>query len=78
MGNRTRRDFLGDMALAAVLTGCSRSPGTLAGNTEQPAGPADVTLRIGPILADIADGHTIGTIAYNGSVPGPHLQFVEV
>ncbi|HWD98387.1 MAG TPA: multicopper oxidase domain-containing protein [Bryobacteraceae bacterium] len=36
-----------------------------------------MTLRIGPVLADIAKEHTISTIGYNGSVPGPLIRLKE-
>jgi FtsP/CotA-like multicopper oxidase with cupredoxin domain len=42
-----------------------------------PGGPADVTLRIGPALVDIAKKHTISTIGYNGAVPGPVIRLRE-
>jgi len=42
-----------------------------------PSGPADVTLRIGPVLVDIAKEHTISTIGYNGQVPGPIVRLKE-
>src|SRR6202043_715415 len=41
------------------------------------SGPADVTLRIGPVLVDIAKDHTISTIGYNGQVPGPLVRLRE-
>src|ERR1700740_2375616 len=69
----TRRDFLNGLYAAAGLLapGCNR--------TSPPAqeGAADVTLRIGPVLADIAKDHTISTIGYNGSVPGPLIRLRE-
>jgi FtsP/CotA-like multicopper oxidase with cupredoxin domain len=72
----TRRDFLSGMAIGAglLIDGCSR--------TEQPVetpptGPADVTLRIGNVTAEIAKDHTINTIGYNGSVPGPLIRLHE-
>jgi FtsP/CotA-like multicopper oxidase with cupredoxin domain len=78
MDDRTRRRFLGDTWLAAglFLGGCSRSP---VRSSDQPdlSGPADVTLRIRTVLADIADGHTISTIGYNGAVPGPPIRLRE-
>jgi FtsP/CotA-like multicopper oxidase with cupredoxin domain len=42
-----------------------------------PAGAADVTLRIGPVVADIAKDHTISTIGYNGQVPAPLIRLRE-
>lgn len=69
----TRRDFLSDMALATGLSlgGCARKAEPL--NTV----PADVALHIGPALVDIAKDHTISTIGYNGSVPGPLIRLQE-
>jgi FtsP/CotA-like multicopper oxidase with cupredoxin domain len=72
--SKTRRDFLGTMAGAALLTGC-RTP--TSADSELHAGPADVTLRIGPVLMDIAKGHTISTVGYNGQVPGPLIRLKE-
>jgi len=78
---KTRRDFFTDAVAASglLLAGCSRSAGPkVAGSGETaPGGPADLTLRIGPVLADIAKGHTISTLGYNGTVPGPLIRFRE-
>jgi FtsP/CotA-like multicopper oxidase with cupredoxin domain len=73
----SRRDFLYDLALGSALTlaSCNRPGVPAASNTE--AGPADVTLRIGPALADIAKDHAIATTAYNGQVPGPLIRLRE-
>ena len=38
---------------------------------------SDITLRIAPVLADIAKDHTISTIGYNGQVPGPLIRLRE-
>ena len=77
----TRRDFLASAgAISGVfLGGCDRSPGPsgAASGTAVPSGPADVTLRIGTVLADIAKEHTISTQGYNGSVPGPLVRLHE-
>src|SRR5436309_4544932 len=77
----TRREFLaGAGAISSVfLGGCQRSPGPsgAASGTSMPSGPADVTLRIGTVLADIAKEHTISTQGYNGSVPGPLVRLRE-
>ena len=70
---RTRRSFLSDAAVASGLlwSGCKRA------GTPEPPGPADVTLRIGPVLVDIAKDHTISTIGYNGAAPGPPIRLRE-
>ena len=75
----TRRDFFSVLGATGslVLSGCGgKEPAGAAGHPE-PAGPADVTLRIAPVLADIAKDHTISTIGYNGSVPGPLIRLRE-
>jgi FtsP/CotA-like multicopper oxidase with cupredoxin domain len=78
--NTSRRNFLGTVATAGgfVLAGCNRTAGTASsGAPATITGPADVTLRIGPVLADIAKDHTISTIGYNGQVPGPPIRLHE-
>ena len=77
---QTRRDFLSGLTTAAGIlsVGCSAGGKSReADRSAEPRGPADVTLRIGPVLADIAEDHTITTIGYNGSVPGPVIRFQE-
>ncbi len=84
-GADSRRDFLSHLALTAgglALAGCGRpaaSPTEAAGGPKSngEGGPADVTLRISPVLVDIAKDHTISTIGYNGSVPGPLIRLRE-
>ena len=79
----TRRSFLTDLAAGSglLLAGCSRSAepekAANSANSAPSTGPADVTLRIGPVLVDIAKDHTISTIGYNGSVPGPLIRLRE-
>src|ERR1022692_283069 len=58
----TRREFL-------ALTGLA-----LAGRRD--ADP-DIKLRIAPITLDLAPGHSVRTVAYNGQVPGPLLRMAE-
>jgi FtsP/CotA-like multicopper oxidase with cupredoxin domain len=68
----TRRGFFSGLLAAASLplAGCRRD--------ETPSAPrADVTLRIGNVLVDISKDHTISTIGYNGSVPGPLIRLRE-
>ena len=83
MNAKTRRHFLSDAAAASALLlgGCSRpvSTGASGAGAEATAtnGPADITLRIGTVLADIANDHTVSTIGYNGSVPGPIIRLRE-
>ncbi len=73
MNDPTRRNFLAGAAAssAAWLASCRRPP------EPGPTGPADVTLRIGPVLAEIAKDHTVSTIGYNGAVPGPLIRLHE-
>jgi hypothetical protein len=61
----SRRHFLSraSFGTSLLLAGCRRS-GPSAAPAETPAGPADVTLRVGNVLADIAKDHTISTIGY--------------
>jgi FtsP/CotA-like multicopper oxidase with cupredoxin domain len=75
---QTRRGFVWSLATGSglLLDGCRRT-GTNAGPSEEVTGPSDVTLRIGPVLADIAKDHTISTVGYNGSVPGPVIRLRE-
>jgi FtsP/CotA-like multicopper oxidase with cupredoxin domain len=71
----TRRTFLHNAALGSslALAACNQSQK----EAPQPEGPADVTLRIAPVLADIAKDHTISTVGYNGAVPGPLIRMRE-
>ena len=63
-----RRSVLAaDHAFAAGDAGAEAPPGT----------PADVTLRIGPVLVDVAEDHAISTIGYNGASPGPLIRLEE-
>ena len=72
----TRRDFLSAAggAAALALSACQK---TAPPETAVSTGPADVTLRIAPVLVDIAKDHTISTVGYNGSVPGPLIRLKE-
>lgn len=83
MNEKTRRNFLASAAAgpALLLGACGRSatPATSSEGAEGtvPTGPADVTLRIATVLADIAKDHTVSTIGYNGTVPGPLIRLHE-
>jgi FtsP/CotA-like multicopper oxidase with cupredoxin domain len=67
----TRRVFLAAAGAGGLWSGRQAAFAAL------PAGPADVTLRIGPVLVDIAKDHTISTIGYNGTAPGPLIRLRE-
>ena len=87
----TRRNFTAKIAAdgGLLLTGCDRlrnlqnkimqhpaaqrSPDA----SQRAAAPADITLRIGHVVADIAKDHAISTTGYNGSAPGPLLRLSE-
>src|SRR5690242_12435844 len=71
----TRRQLLSGLG-GLALAGCHRGGTGPAAETE-PTGPADVTLRIGRVSVDIAQGKTIRTIGYNGTVPGPLIRLRE-
>jgi FtsP/CotA-like multicopper oxidase with cupredoxin domain len=81
--NGTRRGFLRELAAGSglILAGCNRAGAPAAGTATSTAvadtGPADVTLRIAPVVADIAKDHSISTIGYNGQVPGPLIRLRE-
>jgi FtsP/CotA-like multicopper oxidase with cupredoxin domain len=45
-----------------------------AGGQTPPAGPADITLRIGEATVELGPRRVVKTIAYNGQVPGPLLR----
>jgi FtsP/CotA-like multicopper oxidase with cupredoxin domain len=75
----SRRKLL-QTAVAGSATVLLDAPG-LAASDHQMQGPtntpADVTLRIGPVLVDVAEDRTISTIGYNGSSPGPLIRLKE-
>lgn len=72
-----RRRFLksGGLALVAAsgvaTAACSRTP------PGPPGGRPDYTLRIGTGSVELAPGHTVSTLTYNGQFPGPLLRFKE-
>ncbi|HEY2014160.1 MAG TPA: multicopper oxidase domain-containing protein [Bryobacteraceae bacterium] len=76
---KTRRSFLADAAAAAALCSVGCNPSSTHGSKLPPSDEkaADVTLHIGTVLADIAKDHTVSTVGYNGSVPGPLIRLRE-
>jgi FtsP/CotA-like multicopper oxidase with cupredoxin domain len=75
-GRITRRDLLSGLVTASSLVAGGCSPSL---NRQEAAvtSKADITLRIATVLADIAKDHTISTIGYNGTVPGPLIRLKE-
>jgi hypothetical protein len=80
----TRRSFITDLAAGSgLLLAGSRSStetekGASTANSASPTGAADVTLRIGPVLVEIAKDHTPSAPSatnavnsYIGAVPVP-------
>jgi hypothetical protein len=74
----SRRQFLLASALAGgglmlPTSAVAQNSMPMASTTATPpikSGPADVTLRIGPVLVDVTKDKTLSTIGYNGQVPG--------
>ena len=87
----TRRNFAAALAAGGGLlfTGCDSLQKLQNKFSQRPAqqpspsdaaerkAPAGVTLRIAPVILDIAKDHAISTIGYNGSVPGPLIHLEE-
>jgi len=69
----TRRGFL--FGAAAAVAGLAAAPAWAALTGHETS--ADVTLRIGPVMVDVAPGKTISTTGYNGSAPGPLIRLRE-
>jgi FtsP/CotA-like multicopper oxidase with cupredoxin domain len=83
----SRRQFLLSSALAAggfmlpTSAGAQDSmqmpPASATGTPPVKTGPAEVSLRIGPVLVDVTKDKTLSTIGYNGQVPGPLIRLRE-
>nr|WP_244184927.1 multicopper oxidase domain-containing protein [Mycobacterium scrofulaceum] len=67
-----RRDLFRWAALAA-----SGGAAAACGRSGPPGGNADHTLRIGTTAVELAPGHLVTTLTYNGQFPGPLLRFKE-
>lgn len=76
---KTRRHFLSELAVGAGVfsSACNKLPTSREETPGGEAGAADVTLRIGPVVTEIAKDHAISTIGYNGSAPGPLIRLRE-
>ena len=88
-GELSRRGFVraGLLTGASLAVGCTRTDGRdhdtssahviSSAATAAPAGPADVIIRIAPVLVELTPHHIISTIGYNGSVPAPVIRLRE-
>jgi FtsP/CotA-like multicopper oxidase with cupredoxin domain len=79
-----RRDFVKLGCAAAVGASATRLLPAQMPAAQMPAGqmppetsPADFTLRIAPVLVELAPRRAISTIGYNGTAPGPVLRMRE-
>ncbi|MGD1174209.1 multicopper oxidase family protein [Mycobacterium seoulense] len=71
-----RRDFFRWGGLAALAA--TGSAGAVAACARPaPPGNPDYTLRIGTGAVELAPGHVVSTLTYNGQFPGPLLRFTE-
>jgi FtsP/CotA-like multicopper oxidase with cupredoxin domain len=84
----SRRQFLRTSAIAGaeIALGCTRTDHSATDTSTQHASgagsglahaPADVTIRIAPVLVELAPDHIVSTIGYNGSVPAPIIRLRE-
>jgi FtsP/CotA-like multicopper oxidase with cupredoxin domain len=69
----TRRTFLSALAAGAASLACEDVQAAIGSKSK----PADVTLHIGKVSIDVAPGHSITTIAYNGAAPAPLIRLRE-
>lgn len=76
-----RRDFLklGSLLALGGLAPATRAAMQAMDDAPSPAvdGKVDFDLRIAPAKIELAPGHEISTIAYNGQFPGPLLRLHE-
>ena len=64
-------------ASASAKDSMQMSAGSATATPPIKSGPAEVSLRISPVLVDVAKDKTISTIGYNGQVPGPVIRLRE-
>ncbi|WP_102417809.1 multicopper oxidase domain-containing protein [Mycobacterium sp. 4858] len=72
-----RRDFLKWGGLAALAASGSTGAVAACAPPAPPGGKPDYTLRIGTAAVELAPGHVVSTVTYNGQFPGPLLRFTE-
>jgi FtsP/CotA-like multicopper oxidase with cupredoxin domain len=81
----SRRQFVraaGFAGAGLIVPGSTAAQHTMSMPSAAPAAenanePADITLRIGPVLLAVTDEKTISTIGYNGQVPGPLIRLKQ-
>src|SRR5262245_12963993 len=74
----TRRELLCGLACGAgLLTGCRRATSVSPASEADRLAVPDIVLKITPVQFEVAPGHTINTVAYNGAVPSPPVRFRE-
>ena len=78
-----RRDFVKLGGVAAMELGAAKllmsqiQPGMQSGAPVTETTKPDFSLRIAPVLVELTPTHTISTIGYNGTSPGPLLRMRE-
>lgn len=80
-GNTTRRDFLRTSTIAGVGVLAAASPlraqRDVVRSVNATTAPADVTIRIAPVLVELAPHRILSTVGYNGSAPAPVIRLQE-
>src|SRR5712672_835890 len=82
-GPVNRRDFVKFGGVAALELGAAKlllsqmQPGMQSSAPATETTKADFSLRIAPVLVELTPAHTISTIGYNGTSPGPLLRMRE-
>jgi FtsP/CotA-like multicopper oxidase with cupredoxin domain len=77
-----RRDFMktGGVGLAGVAASriaSAQPPATASAPAAAPGVKPDITVRIAPVVVELAPDHVVSTIGYNGTSPGPVLRMRE-
>lgn len=73
----TRRTFLAGFAAGMGSVFCAQMEAALPQAGVRSAEPADAKLRIGRVRVDVARGHVVETVGYNGAVPGPLIRMKQ-
>ena len=80
-GSQTRREFLATAGAAAMWSSsprwCTDPPSVIDRSVSAPSQKTDYSLRIQASPVEIAKGHIVSAVTYNGQFPGPLLRFKE-